>query len=286
MVFTPKNPAVATSTTIQPTGAIAYWRSTPVKGDPFLDLGYVVVTNRAKSQTTFDVLGNREGTEQLLKRIIKSSAESITLYSKNNTDSDIQALHSGSPAVTGAAGTGIAGVVGFTDTAAPAIGEFLLVGKSPDPTALIQIAWLPYAQITGSGEASEDILRYPQFDVTNLAWAANFKTLADPTIQAYITAVSAVKVGLLVPPSALDSVLTAIQNGGAAGFGYTPAPGGTTFAPNAPYVQNAKVNPSNTVATPYQYNVTTAGNSGATEPVWPTAPGSTVVSGTVTFTRV
>ena len=169
MVFTPKNPAVATSTTIQPTGAIAYWRSNPAKGDPFLDLGYVVVTNRAKSQTTFDVLGNREGTEQLLKRIIKSSAESITLYSKNNTDSDIQALHSGSPAVTGSGSTGIAGVVGFTDTAAPAVGEFLLVGKSPDPTALIQIAWLPYAQITGSGEASEDILRYPQFDVTNLA---------------------------------------------------------------------------------------------------------------------
>ena len=285
MVFTPKNPAAATSTTIQPTGAIAYWRSNPVKGDPFLDLGYVVVTNRAKSQTTFDVLGNREGNEQLLKRIIKSSAESITLYSKNNTDADINALHSGSVAVTGAGAVGIAGVIGFTDTAAPAVGEFLLVGKSPDPAALIQIAWLPYAQITGSGEASEDILRYPQFDVTNLAWSANFKTLADPTIQAYITAVSAVKVGLLVPPAQLDAVLTAIQNGGTAA-GYTPAPGGSTFAPNAPYAQNARVNPSNTAATPYQYNVTTGGNSGATEPAWPTAPGSTVNSGTVTFTRI
>ena len=286
-MFEPKNPAVASAATIQPTGAIAYWRTNPAKGDAFLDLGYVVVTNRAKSQTNFDVLGNREGTEVLLKRIIKSSAEAITLYSKNNTDSDILALHSGTAAVIGASGTGngIAGVIGFTDTAAPATGEFLLVGKSPEPTALIQVAWFPYAQITGSGEATEDILRYPQFDVTNLAWAANFKTLADPTIQPYITAVSAVKVGLLVPAANLDAVLTAIQAGGPAAP-YTPAAGGVTFAPNTAYTLNTKVNPTNTNTSPYQYNVTTAGTTGATEPVWPAGAGATVQSGTVTFTRI
>lgn len=38
------------------------------------------------------------------------------------------------------------------------------------------------------------------------------------------------------------------------------------------------------VSNGYRYEVTTAGTTGATEPVWPTAPGGTVTNGTVVFT--
>jgi hypothetical protein len=276
MVFAPKNPNVATPSTIQPTGAIGYWRSNPTPNAPFIDMGFVVVTNRAKNQTTFDVLGNRNGTEQLLKRIIKSSAETITFYSKNNTDEDVQALHSGSAVIKG---TGMfAGVDGYTDTAAPATGEFVLVGQSPDPTALVQVAWFPFAQLTGSGEATEDILRYPQFDVTNLVWGSSFQANLGANLLPYVTSTSAVKIGLLVPAANLDAVLSAIQ-----------ATGGSTPDANPAFIVSHAYNLNDVVhpITPngYDYKVTTAGTSASTEPVWPTAPGSTVVSGTATFTR-
>lgn len=39
-----------------------------------------------------------------------------------------------------------------------------------------------------------------------------------------------------------------------------------------------------TIPNGYQYEVTTAGTTGATEPTWPTTAGATVVNGTVTFT--
>ncbi|GGJ65345.1 hypothetical protein [Deinococcus aquiradiocola] len=273
MVFTPKNPGVTTSSTIQPSGAIAYWRTNPQPGDAMTDLGYIVVSNRNKNQTTFDVNGNRTGTEVLLKRIVKSSSETITFYSKNNSDSDILALHSGTSAVVGSSGTGITGVTGFTDTAAPANGDFVLVGQSPDASALVQVAWFPYAQLSGSGEATEDILRYPQFDVTNLAWASNFSTVIDSKLAPYVTSSSAVKVVFLVPQAQLDAVLTAIQGTSAA-----PA-----FQTSHAYALNDIVRP--TTANGFTYKATTAGTSASTEPTWPTAANSTVTSGTATFTR-
>ena len=57
-----------------------------------------------------------------------------------------------------------------------------------------------------------------------------------------------------------------------------------TFIASTAYLLNQYVQPitDNT----YGYKVTTAGTSGASEPVWPTGIGSTVVSGTVTFTRI
>jgi hypothetical protein len=44
--------------------------------------------------------------------------------------------------------------------------------------------------------------------------------------------------------------------------------------------------PTNTTANPYTFQCTVAGTSGGSEPTWPTAPGATVVDGTVTWTNV
>ena len=67
---------------------------------------------------------------------------------------------------------------------------------------------------------------------------------------------------------------------------YTPAAGGVTWTANTVEALNAKVNPTNTNAYPYQYNVTTAGTTGATEPVWNTGVGSTTNDGSVVYTRL
>lgn len=62
--------------------------------------------------------------------------------------------------------------------------------------------------------------------------------------------------------------------------------GGTTFAATSALVAGAYVRPSIANANGNIYQVTTAGTTGASEPTWPLTSGSTVVSGTVTFTQV
>lgn len=52
------------------------------------------------------------------------------------------------------------------------------------------------------------------------------------------------------------------------------------------YALNALVTPSNGKQNGHFYKVTTSGTTGATEPTWPTGSGSTVASGTATFTEV
>lgn len=69
--------------------------------------------------------------------------------------------------------------------------------------------------------------------------------------------------------------------------GYVPPVGGATWTANTVEPVNAKINPTNTIAYPYQFNVTTAGTTGATEPNWGTASavGATVNDGSVVYTR-
>ncbi|GGR11401.1 hypothetical protein [Deinococcus ruber] len=276
-MFTVKNPGVTNAATIQQTGTKIYWRDTiHTAGENPLDLGIVVITNRAKAQTTFDVLGNREGVDVMAKRIIKGASETITFYSKHNIDPDILALHSGSAAVVGDGSTGIDGVIGLIDTASPNTGMLVFVGQSPDDSALVQVTWFPFAQLNGNATATEDVLVYPQFEATNLAWADAFKDGVDPTLQDYVTKTNAVKILLLVPKAKLDDVLNAIF-----GTGTSSAP---AFQVSHTYVLNDVVEP--TTPNGHTYKVTTAGTTGSSEPSWATGANSTTTSGTVTFTRL
>ncbi len=61
-------------------------------------------------------------------------------------------------------------------------------------------------------------------------------------------------------------------------------PGAGWLASTAYAVGNL-VKPTNTTTNPYLFEVTTAGTSAATEPVWPAALGATVTDGTVVFTN-
>ncbi|MBW3591456.1 MAG: hypothetical protein KY393_06385 [Actinobacteria bacterium] len=60
---------------------------------------------------------------------------------------------------------------------------------------------------------------------------------------------------------------------------------GTAWVASTAYTVGNLVLPTNTGTNPYIFEVTTAGTSSTTEPVWPTAEGATVTNGTVVFTN-
>ncbi|MDD2885267.1 MAG: hypothetical protein PHT48_09515 [Dechloromonas sp.] len=92
--------------------------------------------------------------------------------------------------------------------------------------------------------------------------------------------------GSLISNTKVTSATTQIDAGVAAPCFVTLYPDyGTSWQAESAYALNDKVFPTNPETTPYYYECTTAGTSGATEPTWPTAAG-TVNDGTAVWTFV
>lgn len=60
---------------------------------------------------------------------------------------------------------------------------------------------------------------------------------------------------------------------------------GNAWAASTAYTVGTLIKPTNITTNPFLFEVTTAGTTGAAEPVWPTALGATVTNGTAVFTN-
>jgi|GEM_PF-2211078 len=58
---------------------------------------------------------------------------------------------------------------------------------------------------------------------------------------------------------------------------------GAQWEPNATVAVDQKAFPTDPVTSPYYYKANSAGQTGATEPIWPSTPGSTVQDGDITW---
>ncbi len=265
-----KNPDILSEAQAIPTGADCYFRPGATPGAEFIRFGYVTISNRTKVNDKFEPEGNLNGISQKIASYSKTIGETMQFYTKSNNNADVLRIYYGGNTFTGTSTSGFDGVIGLVENGTPSTGDFLLINDTAVTGQNVRIAYYPSVQINGNGVQTEDIAEYPQFDLTTLAWG----TWTPPEkIAPYVQSTSNnVKVTFLVPAAKVAEVLTEILGSG----GVT-----SDWQATHNYALNATAHPANG----HTYHVTTAGESGATEPTWPTASGGTVVDGTVHWTE-